>query len=77
MKLLEEVQLKLVSSLKGKDLLTLLDYTSEEVQDLIKLATQLKTITKAGRCPKLLEGKTLGMIFEKIRLVHVFHLKLE
>lgn len=65
MKLLEEVQLKLVSSLKGKDLLTLLDYTSEEVQDLIKLATQLKTITKAGRCPRLLEGKTLGMIFEK------------
>ncbi|MDI7740510.1 ornithine carbamoyltransferase [Lysinibacillus fusiformis] len=65
MKLLEEVQLKLVSSLKGKDLLTLLDYTSEEVQDLINLATQLKKITKAGRCPRLLEGKTLGMIFEK------------
>ncbi len=65
MKLLEEVQLKLVTSLKGKDLLTLLDYTSEEVQDLITLATQLKTITKAGRCPRLLEGKTLGMIFEK------------
>lgn len=65
MKLLEEVQLKLVSSLKGKDLLTLLDYTSEEVQDLLTLATQLKKITKEGRCPKLLEGKTLGMIFEK------------
>ncbi|QCR33204.1 ornithine carbamoyltransferase [Lysinibacillus sp. SGAir0095] len=65
MKLLEEVQLKLVSSLKGKDLLTLLDYTSEEVQELIQLATQLKKITKAGRCPRLLEGKTLGMIFEK------------
>ncbi|KGR78763.1 ornithine carbamoyltransferase [Ureibacillus manganicus] len=65
MKLLEEVQLKLVSSLKGKDLLTLLDYTSEEVQDLIKLATQLKAMTKAGKCPTLLEGKTLGMIFEK------------
>ncbi len=65
MKLLEEVQLKLVSSLKGKDLLTLLDYTSEEVQDLVKLATQLKMMTKAGKCPKLLDGKTLGMIFEK------------
>ncbi|MEK9199072.1 ornithine carbamoyltransferase [Ureibacillus sp. FSL E2-3493] len=65
MKLLEEVQLKLVSSLKGKDLLTLLDYTSEEVHDLITLASQLKKITKAGKCPKLLEGKTLGMIFEK------------
>ncbi|NLY79750.1 MAG: ornithine carbamoyltransferase [Lysinibacillus sp.] len=65
MKLLEEVQLKLVSSLKGKDLLTLLDYTSEEVQDLVTLATQLKTLTKNGHCPKILEGKMLGMIFEK------------
>lgn len=65
MKLLEEVQLKLVSSLKGKDLLTLLDYTSEEVQNLIKLATQLKTMTKAGKCPRLLDGKILAMIFEK------------
>ena len=65
MKLLEEVQLKPVASLKGKDLLTLLDYTSQEVQDLILLATQLKKLTKEGKCPKLLEGKTLGMIFEK------------
>lgn len=65
MKLLEEVQLQPVESLKGKDLLTLLDYTSEEVQQLLALATQLKTITKAGKCPRLLEGKTLGMIFEK------------
>lgn len=65
MKLLEEVQLKPVDSLKGKDLLTLLDYTSEEVQALIKLATQMKIVTKQGKCPRLLEGKTLGMIFEK------------
>lgn len=65
MKLLEEVQLQPVPSLKGKDLLTLLDYTSEEVQQLIQLATQLKKVTKEGRCPRLLEGKTLGMIFEK------------
>ena len=65
MKLLEEVQLKPVASLQGKDLLTLLDYTSQEVQDLISLATQMKKLTKEGKCPKLLEGKTLGMIFEK------------
>ncbi len=65
MKLLEEVQLKPVASLKGKDLLTLLDYTSEEVTQLIDLATKLKIVTKAGKCPRLLEGKTLGMIFEK------------
>lgn len=65
MKLLEEVQLKPVASLKGKDLLTLLDYTSQEVLDLISLATNLKKVTKEGNCPRLLEGKTLGMIFEK------------
>lgn len=65
MKLLEEVQLQIVKSLKGKDLISLIDYTSEEVQQLIDLAIQLKTITKEGKCPKLLEGKTLAMIFEK------------
>lgn len=56
---------KLVSSLKNKDLLMLLDYTSEEVHDLIKLATELKQLTKNGQCPKILNGKILGMIFEK------------
>lgn len=65
MKLLEEVQLQIVNSLKGKDLLSLADYTSEEVSQLVDLAIQLKTITKAGKCPTLLEGKTLAMIFEK------------
>jgi len=65
MKLLEEVQLQIVNSLKGKDLLSLADYSSEEVQQLVDLAIQLKTITKAGKCPTLLEGKTLAMIFEK------------
>lgn len=65
MKLLEEVQLQIVKSLKGKDLISLVDYTSEEVQQLIDLAIQLKAITKEGKCPKLLEGKTLAMIFEK------------
>lgn len=64
-KLLEEIQLQPVKSLKGKDLLTLLDYTSEEVEHLIELAIKMKTVTKNGKCPRLLEGKTLGMIFEK------------
>lgn len=65
MKLLEWVNLKVVDSLKGKDLLTLLDYSKEEVSELIQLAVELKALTKAGKCPPLLEGKTLGMIFEK------------
>ena len=57
--------MKLVESLKGRDLLTLLDYTSEEVRDLVALATQIKTLTKEGKSPQILAGKTLGMIFEK------------
>ncbi|MFJ8262407.1 ornithine carbamoyltransferase [Rummeliibacillus sp. NPDC094406] len=65
MKLLELVQLKLVTTLKDKDLLALTDYTSEEVQGLLDLAMKLKVITQEGNCPPLLEGKTLGMIFEK------------
>ncbi|MFF2755151.1 ornithine carbamoyltransferase [Psychrobacillus sp. NPDC058041] len=65
MKLLEWVNLMVVDSLKGKDLLTLLDYSKEEVTDLVLLAVELKKLTKAGKCPPLLEGKTLGMIFEK------------
>lgn len=65
MKLLEWVNLKLVDSLKGKDLLTLLDYSKEEISELMQLAVDLKKLTKDGKCPPLLEGKTLGMIFEK------------
>lgn len=65
MKLLEWANLKVVDSLKGKDLLTLFDYSKEEIGDIIQLAVELKKLTKAGKCPPLLEGKTLGMIFEK------------
>ncbi|WP_342525142.1 ornithine carbamoyltransferase [Chryseomicrobium sp. FSL W7-1435] len=65
MKLLEWVNIKPVQSLKGKDLLTLFDYTTEEVHQLLDLATNLKFLTKEGKCPPLLAGKTLGMIFEK------------
>ena len=65
MKLLEWVNIKPVESLKGKDLLTLFDYSTEEVKELLELAKNLKFLTKEGKCPSLLAGKTLGMIFEK------------
>ena len=51
--------------LKGRDLLTLLDYTSEEVLYLIDKAVEMKKETMAGNKPPVLAGKTLGMIFEK------------
>ena len=65
MKLLEWVNIKPVESLKGKDLLTLFDYSTEEVKELLELAKNLKFLTKEEKCPPLLAGKTLGMIFEK------------
>ena len=48
-------------SLKGRDLVTWLEYTSEEVHELLTLAQHLKKHPYS----KSLEGKTLGMIFEK------------
>ncbi len=51
--------------LKGRDLLTLLDYTSEEISYLLHKADEMKQEMKKGNRPELLKGKTLGMIFEK------------
>ena len=51
--------------LKGKDVLSIHDLTSEEVFEILDLTTELKEKQKAGIPHKILEGKTLGMIFEK------------
>ncbi len=56
---------ELAASLKGRDFLGIIDYTPEEVRYLIDLAIELKRKQKAGEPHRLLEGKTLGMIFEK------------
>jgi ornithine carbamoyltransferase len=51
--------------LKGRDFLSLVDYTPEEILYLIDLAIELKRKQKAGEVYQPLKGKTLGMIFEK------------
>jgi len=56
---------KIESQLKGRDLLTLLDYSSEEIEYLLEKALMMKKDAIAGKCPPILHGKTLGMIFEK------------
>ena len=48
-----------------KHLLKLLDWSSEDIQEVLNLADQLKYEQKHGLAKKHLEGKTLGMIFEK------------
>lgn len=48
-----------------KHLLKLLDLSSEEILDILNLADQLKYEVKHGIPHHRLEGKSLGMIFEK------------
>ncbi|MGN0537469.1 MAG: ornithine carbamoyltransferase [Acutalibacteraceae bacterium] len=48
-----------------KHLLKMLDLSSEEINEILNLADQLKYEQKHGIAHKYLEGKTLGMIFEK------------
>lgn len=52
-------------SLKGRDFLTLKDFTRQEIEELVQLGIDLKAKQKAGIPTPILEGKTLGMIFQK------------
>ncbi|SDC18779.1 ornithine carbamoyltransferase [Pelagirhabdus alkalitolerans] len=51
--------------LKGKDCLTLFDYTPEQLTYLLQLAKDIKVKQKANQIYQPLKGKVLGMIFEK------------
>ena len=51
--------------LKGRSFLTLLDYTPEEIDELICLAAELKAKKKAGVPHRFCEGKNIALIFEK------------
>lgn len=53
------------SPLKGKDYVSLTDYTAQEFQFLLDLAIELKDKQKRGVPHTLLQGKTLAMIFQK------------
>lgn len=52
-------------NLKGKSFLKLLDFSPEEINYLLDLASELKTKKKAGVSHKLCEGKNMALIFEK------------
>ena len=52
-------------NLKGRDFLTLLDYTPEEIAYLVDLAAELKANKKAGVLHDVLRGKNVALIFEK------------
>ena len=51
--------------LKGKDLISIHNLSSDEVYEILDFAADLKVMQKNAIPHRYLEGKTLGMIFEK------------
>ena len=52
-------------NLKGRNFLTLKDFTKEEIQYLVSLAAELKAKKKQGVLVDTLRGKNIALIFEK------------
>jgi ornithine carbamoyltransferase len=61
----QAINQELAVNLKGRDFIALADYEPAEVRYLVDLAIELKKKQKAGEIYHPLQGKTLGMIFEK------------
>ena len=51
--------------LKGRSLLTLKDFSADEIRYLLDVAIEVKKDRRAGRRTQRLVGLTLAMIFEK------------
>ena len=54
-----------IMDLKGRNFLTLNDYTPEEITYLLDLSADLKAKKKAGEMTHYLTGKNIALIFEK------------
>lgn len=53
------------SQFKGRDFISLHDFTQKELKCFLDVAAELKKEQKAGQPQPILQGKTLGMIFTK------------
>ncbi len=53
------------NSLRGRDFISINDFTSDEIKYIIKIAHHLKSLQKKGLNQEYLKGKSLGMIFVK------------
>ncbi|MBQ6390479.1 MAG: ornithine carbamoyltransferase [Eggerthellaceae bacterium] len=54
-----------MASLKGRDLLKLLDFTTEEILHLLDLSHQLKKLKHEGVPHRFFEGRNIVLLFEK------------
>lgn len=52
-------------NLYNRNLLTLLDYSSEEIMYLLKLSSELKKMKKEGKETHVLKNKNIALLFEK------------
>lgn len=57
--------MEIMKSLKGRNFLTLKDFTPEEIQNFLDLAADLKAKKKQGITGTSLKGKNIALIFEK------------
>lgn len=51
--------------LRGRNFLTLHDFTADEIQHFLNLSRKLKELKNVGIYPKNMEGKNIALIFEK------------
>lgn len=62
---MEELLLYNSHNLKGRDFLSLQDFTPEEIMDFVRWGQYLKYRLKHGLAHKMLVDKSIGMIFQK------------
>lgn len=55
----------LIVNLKGRDFLTVLDYTEEELRYILDISKKLKRLKKRGTKHNFLKGKNIVILFEK------------
>jgi ornithine carbamoyltransferase len=55
----------MMDGMRGRDFLSVNDFSREELQELLASALRLKRELREGREHRLLQGRTLGMIFQK------------
>ncbi|HEY8423413.1 MAG TPA: ornithine carbamoyltransferase [Clostridia bacterium] len=58
-------QYRVKEKINQKHLLTLMDYSPEEIYEIVSLGIKLKHLYKKGKNTPYLKGKTLAMIFAK------------
>ncbi|HCF71071.1 MAG TPA: ornithine carbamoyltransferase [Syntrophomonas sp.] len=59
------MEFKISQAFKGRDFISIHDYSAEEIAYMIEVGLELKKMQKAGIAHHILQGKTLGMIFQK------------